>query len=319
MANDIVNDEEFKNDPEAGKGAKKYRLPFALCKQKGIAIQDWWTPRDAWNALRNDGEIQSVSEEYADFYRKKKREAQKRYKKEHPGRVALSKMREKTKKEQLASSEHTPDKSYKHVDGAIAGAKKSAPMTFEQADSGNCNPMINKYSNKTGMGWIGYHTNCQTCVATYIARKQGYNVRALPNLNNREIDNLSQNIALAYVKENGERYSYKDFIRNDKVFNGSIDGFADSEIKPGETHALSFGWRGMNSGHVIIAEKDTSGVLTIYDPQTAKVYKGREAIRKSRYFTGANRSSAKLLNLTNAKLDEAFCDKIMKNEGEQNA
>ncbi len=43
-------DEEFKYDPEAGEDNKKLRLPFALCKAKGIEIKDWWTPRDAWNA-----------------------------------------------------------------------------------------------------------------------------------------------------------------------------------------------------------------------------------------------------------------------------
>ena len=30
----------------------KYRLPFGLCKKFGINIQDWWTPTDAWNALK---------------------------------------------------------------------------------------------------------------------------------------------------------------------------------------------------------------------------------------------------------------------------
>lgn len=34
------DDDDFKNDPEGG-GNKKYRLPFALCKERGIPIQDW--------------------------------------------------------------------------------------------------------------------------------------------------------------------------------------------------------------------------------------------------------------------------------------
>ena len=50
----MADEEKFKNDPEAGQDTKKLRLPFALCKSKGIEIQDWWTPRDAWNALKND-------------------------------------------------------------------------------------------------------------------------------------------------------------------------------------------------------------------------------------------------------------------------
>lgn len=35
------DDDDFKNDPEGESNAKKYRLPFALCKAKGIKIQDW--------------------------------------------------------------------------------------------------------------------------------------------------------------------------------------------------------------------------------------------------------------------------------------
>ena len=51
----MADEEEFKYDPEAGERVKKLRLPFALCKKYGITIQDWWTPRDAWNALRRGG------------------------------------------------------------------------------------------------------------------------------------------------------------------------------------------------------------------------------------------------------------------------
>lgn len=50
------DDDDFKNDPEGG-GNKALRLPFALCKAKGIKIQDWWTPRDAWNALKSGGYV----------------------------------------------------------------------------------------------------------------------------------------------------------------------------------------------------------------------------------------------------------------------
>ena len=39
------------------------RLPFALCKSYGINIEDWWTPRDAWDTLLWKGKINSVEEE----------------------------------------------------------------------------------------------------------------------------------------------------------------------------------------------------------------------------------------------------------------
>ena len=67
------DDDDFKNDPEGG-GNKALRLPFALCKAKGIKIQDWWTPRDAWNALKSGGYVEDVDEEYAKHLKEEKRE-----------------------------------------------------------------------------------------------------------------------------------------------------------------------------------------------------------------------------------------------------
>lgn len=66
----MADEKEFRYDPEAEENSKKFRLPFALCKANGIAIQDWWTPRDAWAALERNGDVENVSDEYADYYRK---------------------------------------------------------------------------------------------------------------------------------------------------------------------------------------------------------------------------------------------------------
>lgn len=295
------DNEDFKNDPEAGENTKKLRLPFALCKAKGIKIQDWWTPRDAWNALKRGGEIDNVSDEYADYYRKLKKERQKQYRKQHPGKIQQSRLRSETKKRQLSNIEHNADKNYQHQMGFIAGAEKSNPMTFEQANSGHCNPFFGKKDEKTGVNYIGYRTNCQTCVATYIARRQGYDVRALPNLNNRQIADLSFNTALAYKDINGN-YPKK----TSKPYDRDLEGWLSSEIKQGDIFSMEFSWKGRNAGHIITAEKLPDGSIRLYDPQTNQIenfksYKGR--IRDN---------SVKIMNLTNCTLDESFCDKIMK-------
>lgn len=304
MPND---DDEFKNDPEAGGNAKKYRLPFALCKAKNIKIQDWWTPRDAWNALKRGGVVEDVDDEYADYYRKRKKERAKEYRKTHPWAVQASRLRSETKKRQLASLEHNPDKAYTHKDGMISGSAKAQPMTFEQADSGHCNPYYDKKDEKSGVNFIGYHTNCQTCVATYFARRLGYDVRALPNLNNREIDDLSFNTSLAYLTKEGK---HPEQIERPY---GEWDtaGWIASTIKPNEIYSVQFGWRGRRSGHIITAEKLGDGILRLYDPQTDTVMQDIAEVKS--YF---NRTKgAKIMNLTNCTLDEKFCDKIMKKAG----
>lgn len=45
-------DNEEKDGEQPKRNAALLRLPFGLCKRYGIAIQDSWTPRDAWDALK---------------------------------------------------------------------------------------------------------------------------------------------------------------------------------------------------------------------------------------------------------------------------
>ena len=294
----MADEKDFKYDPESGEDSKKYRVPFAICKARGIKIQDWWTPRDAWNALRNNGYVEDVDEEYAEYYRKLKRERQKEFDKTHPWRVKKKKARAETKKQQLADKEHNPDKTYQHVDGAIASAKKGEPMDFQKADSGNCNPYFMKKNAKTDHEYIGYKTNCQTCVATYIARRKGYDVRALPNVNNYNIANLSFNTSLAYVDKDGNHPKQK-----------RVGGISDVafDAAPGSIHAVQFDYVGRSSGHIVVVEKDVSGKVFLYDPQTNSTID--QASFKS---YGRGKTNFKAMDLTDVSMDEKYCDSIMK-------
>ena len=282
-------DFEYEPEREEETGASKYRLPFALCQAKGIQPQDWWTPRDAWEALKSGGHISDVSEEYKEFYRQKKKEREKQRRKENKAYADK-------KRAQLKNPEHNPDANYVHKDGAIAGAVKGKPMTFEQADSGNCNPGITQDA-------IGYRHNCQTCVAVYVARRQGYDVRALPNLNNRNIHDLSYMTNLAYVTKDGQHPGYIGKYPGQKTL-----VYLNNNVKPGRIYSLEYKYTGKNSGHIITIEKDANGQLRLYDPQTniKKVTSTGilEYLRKT--------EGHRLMDLTDVSLDEKFCDTIMK-------
>ena len=275
------SEDDFKHDPEAEGNAKKYRLPFALCKAYGIATKDWWTPRDAWKALENGGVVDDVSEEYKEYYKNLKKERNKQYQQSA-----------KQKSQQLNSPEHNPDKNYIHKYGYIAGAKKGKPMDFKSADSGNVNPYY-------GKGFMGYSSNCQTCVAVYVARRQGYDVRALPNLNNKNIRDLSFNTSLAYLDKQGKnpRYLYKS--KGERT-----DKFLDTKIKSGEIFSLEFDYINTKDGHIIVAEKDKKGNLFFYDQQTNKKLNNLSSYGKIK--------NIRCMNLTKAEMNEKFCDKIMK-------
>ena len=51
MAEEKDNAEE-KDEGQPKRNTALLRLPFGLCKRYGIKIEDSWTPRDAWNALK---------------------------------------------------------------------------------------------------------------------------------------------------------------------------------------------------------------------------------------------------------------------------
>ena len=51
MVEEKDNGEE-KDEGQPKRNAALLRLPFGLCKRYGIKIEDSWTPRDAWNALK---------------------------------------------------------------------------------------------------------------------------------------------------------------------------------------------------------------------------------------------------------------------------
>lgn len=282
--------EEFNYDPERDEetNARALRLPFALCKQKGIKVEDWWTPRNAWDALQRGGHVDDVSEEYKEYFKNKKREQAKAKRKEQ------RKYNER-KKKQLADPQHNPDKNYKNQPGKIAGVEKGDPMTFEQADSGNVNPYF-------GKGLIGYRHNCQTCVATYIARRNGYDVRALPNLNNKAISDLSYRTNLAYVDKNGKHPQYINKRAGERTLS-----FLQNNVKDGRIYAFEYKYKGKSMGHIVTVEKQ-GGEVVIYDPQTnIRCDNPREI---SDYIQNTERH--KLMDLSDVSLDEKFCDNIMK-------
>lgn len=282
-----MDDFDFKYDPEGEEKSKGTRLPYGLCKAHGIQIQDWWSPKDAWEALRNRGIVKDVSDEYKEYYRNLKKERDK---------IARKKRAEYNKRRaaQLADPNHNPDKNYVHKDGSISSAQKSAPMNFEQADNGNCNPYYKK--------GIGYQTNCATCVAVYVARRQGYNVRALPNLYNRNIYELSLDTSKAYIKDDG-----KHPYHIARPHGQNNIAFLNSTVKEGAICSLEFGWKGSRDGHIVVVEKK-DGKLTMYDPQSNQKYTTINEI--SNYLKSTKGQS--IMDLTNCKMDEDFCDKIMK-------
>lgn len=285
--------DEFKYDPEEEtdkRRARMLRLPFALCKKNRIKIEDWWTPHDAWAALEDRGIVDNPSEEMKKLLKEKKQRAAKKRREE-------KKIREKKKREQLADPLHTPEKNPNTGKDYIANVKKGRPMTHEQADSGNVNPYF-------GKGKIGYGNNCQTCVPTYLARLQGYDVHALPNLNNRAIYDLSRNPFSIYRKNGESIRTYR------KGYGKTNISFVKERTKENGIYQVVFSYPHRDIGHTVLIT-NSDGKLKIYDPQSNTELSYEKNIRK--YLSGKVDLQISE-DLTGVTLDKKIADAIMKGE-----
>lgn len=84
-------------------------------------------------------------------------------------------------------------------------------------------------------------------------------------------------------------------------------------IQPGEMYAVQFGWRGSQKGHIITAAVGDNGKVRLYDPQNNEITENEKI---SQYFR--NTVELSIINLTNIRLDEKFCDNIIKKEKDKN-
>jgi hypothetical protein len=148
----------------------------------------------------------------------------------------------------------------------IAGVKRGNEMTREEANGAKPNPNF-----KQGHG---YKTNCQSCVVAYEARLRGYNVQALPNVKGSAAEKLLRRTNRAWIDPatgKHPEYMYDDTATTAKKFLS----FLENNIKSKQRYTLEFAWKGRRIyGHIVSLDRDASGKLRIYDPQSGVTYTG---------------------------------------------
>ena len=151
---------------------------------------------------------------------------------------------------------------------SIAGVVRGDPMTRSQANNNRVNP--NYFLEP------GYRTNCQSCVVTYEARLRGYDVQTKPMKRGSMLDQLAHNTRLAW--KDPQTGKNPDFIKDSTVTTPKkCRDWLEKTIQPGQRYTLQNSWKGRSrSGHIISADKDESGALRLYDPQSGKTYKGSD-------------------------------------------
>lgn len=154
----------------------------------------------------------------------------------------------------------------------IGGVKRGEPMDRSAANEGHVNPDFGKVRGST--------TNCQSCVVAYEARLRGYDVKTKPNYNNPAAKDLSRKTYDAWIDPStGEP---PKMLRNEPTSGNwtwkKTKNFLEDNVKSGERYTFQHMWKGSRgAGHIVSVDRDSSGQLRIYDPQSGKTYTGSNA------------------------------------------
>ena len=199
---------------------------------------------------------------------------------------------------------------------SIAGADRGAPMSREEANSGNANPNFSQGG--------GYRINCQTCVVAYEARLRGYDVQAKPNTKGSQLAELSRNTNDAWIDpatgKAVQQYLYsKNQDSSLPTTPKQCRKWLNDNVEPGARYTFSHGWKGRgNSGHIISVDKDSSGHLRLYDPQSGQTMTGKDVdtylsrIRYTRTVYGTKYKTApNLLRVDNLQFNPKYINNIL--------
>lgn len=111
----------------------------------------------------------------------------------------------------------------------------------------------------------GYDDNCQRCVPTYVLRKQGYDVEALPTGQNETIDNLLKHNPYIIWQKAGSPVIPKSTRGSSYFGKPEIEKYM-KDLPDGAMCEIQCQWAKENYGHVFIAEK-VAGEIRYIDPQ----------------------------------------------------
>ena len=189
------------------------------------------------------------------------------------------------------------------------GMKKGEPMSYVEANMGSENPYWQKGVDN------GYNNNCQTCTVTHELRRRGFDVSAMPNDKDSAYKTMRAegvNFWHRYEKEDGSRVSWTWARRwkDDKGYKGLSQGrireFLAETISDTGRYEVTCDWRGINAGHVWMAERTKDGKLFFFDPQT-----GQKDVFMDRYLKAAELKSFAVLRVDDKRIKSVMA-KLMK-------
>lgn len=170
---------------------------------------------------------------------------------------------------------------------SVAGVarRQQGNMSFDEADNNHANPdyLVNR----------NYRENCQTCVVAHEMRLRGYDVEAKPR--NGDAESMQHRIAAAHGvsaawldMDTGKPVIAQTASQNGATTKKGVIKWFERTIKPGERYHMSFCWKGARAAHIVTLQRDDSGSLMIYDPQTNKMNKDLDGYLSNVTFTASS-------------------------------
>lgn len=172
-------------------------------------------------------------------------------------------------------------------------------MNFTEADGSKCNP---KFAIENARE-LGYYDNCQTCTVAYELRRRGFNVEAMSNKDNEFYKEWCVQNKFdwrdRFINTDGTRpqYAKSGYGLNDTVSDKLA--FIENSTRDIGRYEIYCQWKGKDTGaHVFIVERQESGNLLWFDPQSGR-HGGtfKDSLKKMRkYNIGILRIDDKLIS-----------------------
>ncbi len=184
-------------------------------------------------------------------------------------------------------------------------------MNFTEADGSKCNP---KFAIENARE-LGYYDNCQTCTVAYELRRRGFNVEAMSNKDNELYKEWCVQNKFdwrdRFINTDGTRpqYAKSGYGLNDTVSDKLA--FIENSTKDIGRYEIYCQWKGKDTGaHVFIVERQESGNLLWFDPQSGR-HGGtfKDSLKKMRKY------NIGILRIDDKLISPKFSPRLTKSDG----
>lgn len=184
-------------------------------------------------------------------------------------------------------------------------------MNFTEADGSKCNP---KFSVENARE-LGYYDNCQTCTVAYELRRRGFNVEAMSNKDNEFYKEWCVQNKFdwrdRFINTDGTRpqYAKSGYGLNDTVSDKLA--FIENSTRDIGRYEIYCQWKGKDTGaHVFIVERQESGNLLWFDPQSGR-HGGtfKDSLKKMRKY------NIGILRIDDKLISPKFSPRLTKSDG----